>query len=647
MNSKFLELQKILNQLNPLDVLSKSSFVNMYINTDFFDKNIENHHKYQRTLSFLNAYYMTHQTEGKLSMDYEMYEKICDLVLEIYLSQILSSNHLDETLNSLRISQDITSEILPAFKMLQINTLLEYQKDIINNHFHISVNDIFEVIDKYYSNKYNVKVETKNNDLKDVINNFQKYYDINNFILQSYSCKNLFESVSSLIGGVDSSLFSLENSNYTYDVARKCIYNIKGEIYIFDDDVFFTRFCKCIERECAQYKLYWNENLKLWTEEMSFSLFKRFLPGGSFYYENYYYPKGKKNRHENDILIEFKGYLIVVEVKGQKINPDPLSIDEESKKKSYVELVEKGMSQAFNFIGFLKEKKQIEIFDKENNLKHIFKNEYKAIIPIVITFEEMPAFLPDYLIKNNYDFDIKAILVNFYDLLIIFDYLNNPLLTIDYLCERIKINNKNSSINDELMYLGVYTMESIHLSQIIDEENIKHINNVSSEIGYFYFDTESYYEEIELYYSYFGLDKSEFKSINKLITKMIKTDYSRIDNQTFNFLHFLLKLNTIYHEKLEEKFNNKKTETILTFKEFGFSLYIKRKNAFDNSKDYYAFLYQYFIKNEFVNHIVVAIENEDNFDYEVVYKNSVIFCDKEILTKANNNYFWKRTEMNI
>ena len=441
------------------------------------------------------------------------------------------------------------------------------------------------------------------------------------------------------------SLFSLENSNYTYDVARKCIYNIADEIYIFDDDVFFTRFCKCIERECTQYKINWNKNLKLWTEEMSFSLFKRFLPGGSFYYENYYYPKGKKNRHENDILIEFKGYLIVVEVKGQKINPDPLSINEESKKKSYVELVEKGMSQSFNFINFLKEKEQIDIFDKENNLKHTIKNEYEAIIPIVITFEEMPAFLPDYLIKNNYDSDIKAILVNFYDLLVIFDYLNNPLLTIDYLCERIKINNKNSSINDELMYLGIYTMESIHLSQTIDEENIKYINNVSSEIANFYFDTESYYEEIELYYSNFGLDKSEFKSINKLITKMIKTDYSRIDNQTFNFLHFLLKLNTIHHEKIEEKFNNIKTETILTFKEYGFSLYIKRKNTFVNSKDYYAFLYQYFIKNEFVNHIVVAIENKDYFDYEVVYKNSVIFCDKEILTKANNNYFWKRTEM--
>lgn len=28
-----------------------------------------------------------------------------------------------------------------------------------------------------------------------------------------------------------------------------------------------------------------------------------------------------------------------------------------------------------------------------------------------------------------------------------------------------------------------------------------------------------------------------------------------------------------------------------------------------------------------------AIENKDNFDYEVVYRNSVIFCDKKFLRK--------------
>ena len=76
--------------------------------------------------------------------------------------------------------------------------------------------------------------------------------------------------------------------------------------------------------------------------------------------------------------------------------------------------------------------------------------DYVVIFKLTVTFEEMGSFLPGYLIRKE---NIKRnIVVNFYDLYVILDYLGNPALSIKYFQERKNIIYKDCQVHDEYLF---------------------------------------------------------------------------------------------------------------------------------------------------------------------------------------------------
>ena len=645
-NETINDLESILSKLEPFDVLSKCGFVSMLIYSDFFEKMEGNKQIYRDVSRVVNAYYMTHKTSGCNKMDYDIYKQICDLFNELSTSLKINNFQNNQNLNSIAISKNITTEILPAFKFCQIDTMLPFQDDIVRKQFNLNHQTILDELHSFYGKVFQTKKKVKNNSLIETINNFDVYYDANNFEFVGTQSKELVKSITSSVGTVDLSLFSWENFHFTFDVGRKCGFEFNNHFYFFDIEVLISRFCKCVERSCSSFKLEWNQNLKDWTEEMPCSVLKHYLKDGKALSNNFYYTS-KQNRNENDLLFIYKNNLLIIEIKGEKVNPDPLSGNEELVEKSYVNVIEKGIKQTQSFINLLKEKGSLNIYDEKKNLKETIVNNFCRIIPIVITFEEMPAFLPDYMIHNAHFENDNPVLINFYDFLVVLDYLSNPLLIIDYFAERSKITNKHSMINDELFYLGVYTKDTVHLCQYIDENGILDRNDfsASNRINNFFFDVQDWTIDIENYYSNVNQKKPIFTSMNPIVFKMLNTNFDLLDNELFDKLYLFMKgLSSNVHEKMISKYKAGSSMAIITLKELKIGYYIKSKTT-ENSKDYYAFLLYYFTKNVDVNYVIVAKEGKTDFAYERVFRNSVIFLDKEIIEKS---YFyglsWKRSE---
>lgn len=645
---KIHSLESILGELDAFDVLSKSGFVSAYIYTDFFDDIKGNREKYKYASKFINAFYMTHKCNGHLKLDYKNYEKICSLIDDIHFNYIRNSYDDNYNINSIRTSKDVTTEVLRTFKTLQMNTLFEYQADVIYKRYGIDFNNILDDIHKFYQTLFVTKAYIKDNPLKDVIDKFDNYFDTENLKYSGQVSKSVISTIACDVGAISSNLFSYENPLFTFDVGRKCLFDFNGEYYVFDEDIFFSRICKCIERSCSHYKKEWNENLKIWSEELPFLFLKNYLKDGVGYINNYYYPNGKNNRKENDIIFIYKNNLFVIEIKGEKVNPDPLSFNKLEIEKSYVNQIEKGIEQTNCFIKNMKEKGSVEIYSENKELKATLINTYENIIPIVILCEEMSSFLPDYIIHNHND-DISPVTLNFYDFLVVLDYLSNPFFIVDYFVERTKISNKKSSINDELFYLGVYTKETVHLSEYINENEILKRNGIENEeIGSFFFDSQGYYNDIELFYSNCDIEKPAFKNLLPFVISMLNTDFSKISDTVFDGVYKFFKgLPWSTHENIVNKYLTGKTEVIMSLKELGFGFYLKGRKYL-NQREYYAFLLQYFNKYDDIKYVIVAIENKDSFSYECVFRNSVIFLDKEVIEESKHHILgWKQTKQEL
>ena len=74
------------------------------------------------------------------------------------------------------------------------------------------------------------------------------------------------------------------------------------------------------------------------------SVFESLLPGCKSHYSNYY-PLKKNDSAENDILIEYKDVLLIVEVKAGTFVYTPAMMDFQAHKKSFKDLVEKAENQ--------------------------------------------------------------------------------------------------------------------------------------------------------------------------------------------------------------------------------------------------------------------------------------------------------------
>lgn len=253
--------------------------------------------------------------------------------------------------------------------------------------------------------------------------------------------------------------------------AKPCI-RINGRVYAFDYYSVFDNFYRVLQKSVVKHteggNTQWKDIQAETSERLVEQVFLSLLPGCSIYRNNYY-PNGKRNSAENDLLVKYKDTLIVIEVKAGSFTYTPAITDFVSHKKSLETLVEKAEAQCLRVKSYI-ENNESAIFYKGNDLKsekfRINQSDLSQIYMLDVTiadFNELAAQMEKIQIANVQQ-DIITISLN--DLWVYKEYFNDPCQFIHFLKQRtIATRTKEISVLDELDHLGLYIEHNMYSIQ--------------------------------------------------------------------------------------------------------------------------------------------------------------------------------------
>lgn len=170
------------------------------------------------------------------------------------------------------------------------------------------------------------------------------------------------ELISDLCLGINSDKTFLSYEEYpgwpiwNLPIQYKPFIEIDGIAYCFDYynlfDNFYVALQRAIRSHGKDYADRWNAAQGHSSEKIVGSVFEGLLPGCKVHYSNHY-PLKKNDSAENDILIEYKDVLLIVEVKAGTFVYTPAMMDFEAHKKAFKSLVEKAENQCIRMKQFL------------------------------------------------------------------------------------------------------------------------------------------------------------------------------------------------------------------------------------------------------------------------------------------------------
>lgn len=339
--------------------------------------------------------------------------------------------------------------------------------------------------------------------------------------------------------------------NIEMPTKQKPFIKVNGISYLFDFGVVFDSFYRSVQKAICRQNNHsidsWQENQKEASEDFATSLFSHPL-SGSFCSLNNYYKSDKNNWVENDAIIVYKNMLFVMEVKAGSFTPKSVILDNESHVTSKKSLIEKPIFQSERLITKLNRDKIIEIFDAshKNKICTLKKEEFKFIIPIVVTLDPMGEILSMYRNKDK----LNVLPISLEDLAIYSIFFENePIFFIHYLLERVKnINVKNFMINDELDFLGGYLANrnfNHRYNHLAEEEGVE-----KSRIGSLWVD--NMHGPLDVYFgSAMSTEKPKF-NVSNFIYGLIKSFEKNLNANLLNLAITILDQNDMFHENLQD-----------------------------------------------------------------------------------------------
>lgn len=528
------DLKKQLTGIDPVDLLAKTNVAGFVLRTDFLS-DFEDYRfewkKFTDASPFLLSFYFVHAVEyGEKKISFQNLMSIIQTITDLLFNRNLENDDEEESL--IGYGQTEITEILMPFRFLEVQTLCHKLDQVIFDEFSIRSDCLISDLHNFLSGIFHPK-RKGGETFRYFIENFDEFYDRSNFEFVGGS-KEVIKSVSGEIGGHTEVPFDTNTPLTVLDKIRKCFLNIDGRLYAFDDRLITSRFCKYLERVLNTSKdrqIFINDTKSLWSEELTRGLFEQFLPGGKYYQNNHYF-LGRKDRFENDGIYIFNGIVFVIEVKAGKLSPESIYANRESVTKSYREQAEKGIQQCERTSNYISDSETSIFYNKKNEPQlSISQSTITRVISVCITFEEEKCFLPGFQMRNNNSGQITPVVINFYDLAVVFEYLSSPTLIVKYLYERsLPVFEKRLYIDDELALLGIFTKVSINLSRILNHPADQTDDNISN----IYFDDSDFAHEIEMHFE--NNDPKPNFNIQPIFMELINEADKQIDSDLMDLL---------------------------------------------------------------------------------------------------------------
>ena len=527
--------------------------------------------------------------------------------------------------------QNNITDLIGPFKRVPVGDVLSCENELIKEKYNVSTDNIVDELIDVFLNKIYVLSKWEKVEIDEFINNFDIYINSSNFVVsKEHKTYKLCDDLSIEFGSLDKKFFSFKNPLSTINLSRKIFIKHDGIIYNLCDDLICGRLNRSIESLFTTNieKDEWRQNYKEKTEGLIKDVMETYLPGGE-YYENNYYKDSSGNICENDGIYDYHGLLFCIEIKGNKFNPDSIRDNAEKVEKSYEEVIGKAKSQVLRLKEKLRGQTSFSILNSDGSVKcSINEIVNKKIIGICVYFEDIGTLLAGLPVDES-----NVLHISFYDLLLVFNFLDNPFLICKYLYERsLPINDKRYYINDELLFLSLFRT-CIHLNDFINSQNIPDLE--SGNVGTIFLSNEDFGMEIEMYFVT-GMNKPTIK-MNSLIRRMITLhDYSVLDDNLFNGVSFLLEKSENSLFELENKYKDKNRGNVrlplsIVFtdnKGQSFALmFISRGHNPYQKKQNLAYAKRYFAHRENVDVIYLLEIGKDYTEAKKLVKDSMILKD--------------------
>lgn len=640
------EVDAILNNLkeslvgiDPVDLLAKVNISSAVLRSNFLlDYNNYSHEwkKYRDAFCFLFAFYLVYSVDfGEKKISFAELKSLVQTVNGLLFNRNLE-NESDEA-SLIGYGQTEITEILSPFRFLEIQTLCKKLDEVIMDEFSIDSDRLILDLHNFLSGIFRLKRDGGIS-FEYFIENFDEFFEESNFEFTGES-RIIIESISGEIGSQNHILFDINTPLSILDKSKKCFLNINGHLYSFDDGLLTSCFCKYLERtlNTSQVRqIIINDVKASWSEELTRKLFEQYLPGGQYFQNNHYF-LSKNGRFENDGIYIFNGIVFVIEVKAGKLSPESVYENQQKVIESYRGQVEKGINQCQRTANYIN-KTEISVFYNERNEEQLIINrsEVNRVISVCVTFEEEKCFLPGFQVRDNHSNDITPVVINFYDLAVVFDYLSSPTLIVKYLYERtLPVTEKRLYIDDELTLLGMFTNTSINLSGILNHS----IDEIGDHVSNIYFDDSDFAHEIEMHYEN-NEPKPDF-NIHPMLMNLITEADKRLDNDLLGLLIEILRESQKSLETLFIKFrrgNNSGGFAPQTLRVIDRSaankeralVFMKRPTSPFDKKKALGYLSNRFSAHTNLDTIFVAFVKRDNVELKKYQKSDEIFNDPEV-----------------
>ena len=438
-------------------------------------------------------------------------------------------------------------------------------------------------------------------------------------------------------------------------VQRKpCIW-INGHSYTFDYSNFFDNFYRVLQKALANRipkdESLWSSIQAKTSERIVSSIFEELLPGCTIHHRNYY-PIEKCESAENDLLIEYKDVLMIVEVKAGSFTFTPALTDFAAHKDSIKSLVEKEEKQCLRTSNYISESKEVPFYNGDNLHTEVFrirKDDYSQIYLLDVTidsFNELASCMEKIRIADTH---VNIIVISLDDLWVYKEYFDSPLQFVHYLKQRtIATQTKEIVTSDELDHLGMYIEHNTYS---------KHAQIVGK--GYTNVFFSGYREDLDRYFSL----KHEGKKVEKPkqhipeeIRSIMDCCFAKEDPFTTHFSNFILDMysdtrqafcDSIHKISRRESELNSMIQAI-AFGEVSFCLYVNKpgikKVSWEEQREYVLAI---LAKNEkpYCYLIEICVDNQDKITevkYDYLTQSSIPAEDRERLRDLGDCYSKRR-----
>lgn len=232
--------------------------------------------------------------------------------------------------------------------------------------------------------------------------------------------------------------------------------------------------------------------------------FKTLLPTATVFQPNLFYFINN-DRCETDGLVIYDQVLFIIEAKGHRITPRAKKGFIDRTEKHLEEIVQDSYGQGIRTLKYIEESGVAEFKTKNGELVSVSKKDFDEIVIVSLTLEPI----------GNLSMSIKATndigyfndghfpwLISIYDLVILADLIENPIMLIHYIKRRKKfLSHKILSTYEELDLFSYFLSNGLYVEHTLKDAEEKNVSWIE-----FMPDTD----EINDYYMYKFGHKTKF-----------------------------------------------------------------------------------------------------------------------------------------